>query len=97
MTAQPTSSRQPPALAEPIIVGEFWANRRGKSIRVQLTQIEGVRCVDVRRYQTIAGKLRPTHKGIALAIHKLPSLAAAVARALNKARELGFIKDGAVR
>jgi hypothetical protein len=81
----------PLALGEPIVVAEFWANRSGCAIRVQLVLIEGLRCVDVRRYQNIAGKLQPTHKGIALAIHKLPVLAAAIA----KARELGFIKDGA--
>ena len=73
----------------------FGPTAAGESVRVQLCHIEGVRCIDVRRFQTIAGKLQPTHKGIALAIHKLPALVAAIAKALRKARELGFIKDEA--
>ena len=79
----------------PITVAEFWANRRGESVRVQLCRIEGVRCIDMRRYQTINGRLQPTQKGLALAIHKLPALAAAVAKALRQARELGLIKGEA--
>jgi len=91
----PATPPEPPALGEPITVAEFWANRRGESVRVQVTQIEGVRCIDLRRYQTVSGRLQPTHKGIALAIHKLPLLAAAVTKALHKARELGLVKDEA--
>ena len=83
------------ALPEPVIVCEFWANRRGESVRVRLCSIEGVRCVDLRRYQTTAGKLQPTHKGITLAIHKLPALAAAILKAERKARALGFIRGEA--
>ena len=87
-----TAPRKPAAaLAEPLTVAEFWANRSGESVRVQLSRIEGVCCVDIRRHQTVAGKLQPTAKGIALAIHKLPSLAAAVTKALHKARELNLI------
>ena len=89
------TATEAPDLDAPITVAEFWANRRGESVRVQLTQIEGVRCIDVRRFQTIAGKLQPTHKGLALTIHKLPALAAAVTKALRNARELGLIKDEA--
>jgi Transcriptional Coactivator p15 (PC4) len=91
MTANTTARRPAAALAEAVVVGEFWANRGGESVRVQLCRIEGVRCVDIRRHQTVAGKLQPTHKGIALTIHKLPALAAAIAKALHKARELNLI------
>jgi|HubBroStandDraft_6_1064221.scaffolds.fasta_scaffold263773_3 hypothetical protein len=83
-----------PDLRTPVIVSEFWANRRGESARVQLIQIDGVNCIDVRRYVTDGtGHLRPTPRGIALAIHKLPKLAAAIVKAERKARELGLIKD----
>lgn len=92
MTALDTAIAPAAAIDAPITVAEFWANRRGESVRVQLCHIEGVRCIDLRRYQTIAGKLQPTHKGITLAIHKLPTLAAAIAKAERKARALGFIK-----
>ena len=84
------------ALAEPITVAEFWANRRGVAVRVQLYQFEGIPCIDLRRYYTANdGKLRATPKGIALAVHKLPALAAAIAKAERKARELGLIKGEA--
>jgi Transcriptional Coactivator p15 (PC4) len=83
-----------PKLAEPVIVSEFWANRRGESVRVQLREYEGALIVDVRRHYTAAdGKLRPTSKGIALAIAKLPELASAVAKALTEARARGLVRE----
>ena len=87
MTARPT-------LAEPVIVSEFWANRRGESVRVQLREYEGRALVDVRKHFTAAdGKLQPTHKGISIAVTRLPDLAGALNRAVDKARELGLIAD----
>ena len=72
---KPETARKPsPALAEPIVVGEFWANRRGESVRVQLREFEGHTLIDVRRHFTNGdGKLQATQKGIALAIARLPS------------------------
>ena len=65
-------------IAEPVIVAEFWANRKGESIRVQLRKFEGRAVVDVRRfYTTKEGQLWPTKKGICLAIARLPELAQA--------------------
>jgi Transcriptional Coactivator p15 (PC4) len=81
-------------LTEPIVVAEFWANRRGESIRIQLREFEGVALVDVRKHYTGAeGKLLPTKKGLSLVIRRLPDLAAAITKALEKARELGLIRD----
>jgi Transcriptional Coactivator p15 (PC4) len=83
------------ALSEPVIVAEFWANRRGESVRVQLREFEGHALVDVRRHFTAAdGVLRPTKKGLSLAIPRLPDLAKAINQAVTKARELGLL-DGA--
>jgi len=80
-------------LREPVIVSEFWCNRRGESVRVQLRQFEGVPLLDVRKYYTgAAGKLLPTAKGLALAVRRLPELHAAIGKALAKAHELGLIK-----
>jgi hypothetical protein len=80
-------------LREPIVVGEFWCNRRGEAVRVQLREFEGHALIDVRRHYTAAdGKLAPTKKGLAIAIRHLPALAAAVAKAEQKAREIGLIK-----
>ena len=61
------------ALPEPIVAAEFWANRRGESVRVQLREFEGAALVDVRKHYTGAdGKLQPTKKGLSLAIRGLP-------------------------
>jgi hypothetical protein len=56
-------------LAEPVIVAEFWANRRGESIRVQLSEFKGRALIDVRKYFTAKdGTLKPTKKGFAIAV-----------------------------
>jgi hypothetical protein len=62
---------------------------------VALREYEGTLIIDMRRHYTAAdGKLRPTSKGLALTIAKLPELAAALARAEQRARELGLLGDG---
>ena len=79
-------------LPEPIECAKFWANRRGEAAIVSLREYEGAVVVDVRRFYTAAdGRFAPTKKGIALAIAKLPELAAAINKALAKAVELGLL------
>jgi hypothetical protein len=83
-----------PGLSEPVIVSEFWANRRGETIRVQLREFEGHALIDLRKHFTDeAGKLRATKKGLALVIARLPELATAINQALAKAHALGLIAD----
>jgi hypothetical protein len=87
---------QRPGIPEPVIVSDFWANRRGESVRVQLREFEGRPLIDVRKHFTNGeGKLQATKKGLALAIARLPELAAAINQALAKARTLGLLADGA--
>jgi hypothetical protein len=87
MTARPT-------LPEPVIVSEFWANRSGESVRVQLREYEGRALLDVRKHFTAEnGKLQPTKKGLSIAVARLPDLAIAINRAVDKARELGLIAE----
>jgi hypothetical protein len=79
-------------LREPVLVAEFWCNRRGEAVRVQLREYQGVALVDLRKYYTgREGKLLPTKKGLSIAVRKLPELADAIARTLSKAKELGLI------
>jgi Transcriptional Coactivator p15 (PC4) len=81
-------------LPEPIEISKFWANRRGEAVIVSLREYEGQALVDIRKHYTAAdGTLRPTTKGIALAVRKLPELTLAVAKALKRARELGLLRD----
>lgn len=77
-----------------IMVHEFWANRRGEAVRVQIREYEGRRLIDLRRFFTGKdGKLRPSHKGIALSIKKLPDLAKGINKALSAAHDLGLIDE----
>ena len=86
------------SLAAPLTVAEFWANRKGETLRVTLSEYEGRPICDLRRYYTSAdGKLLPTRKGIALSINRLPDLEAAITKAVSRARDLGLLKDGGNR
>jgi hypothetical protein len=81
-----------PTLPEPIEISKFWANRGGEAVIVRLCELEGQTLIDVRKYYSAAdGTLRPSQKGIALSIHRLPELAVAVGKALMKARQLGLL------
>jgi hypothetical protein len=88
MTARPT-------VDEPIVVAKFYKTRwRNESVRVSLSLYEGHTLIDVRVFRTgVDGIDRPSSKGLALGIRKLPELVAAVTNALKKARELGLIPD----
>jgi len=80
------------ALSEPIIIAQWWRNRRGEAVRVQLSTFEGHNLIDVRTWVTDDGKLVP-RKGFTASVKHLPRLAAALAKAVAKATELGLITD----
>jgi hypothetical protein len=86
----------PPTLAEPVVISKFWKNRRRvESVHVTLSEYEGHPLINVRIYATgTDGIDRPTTKGVAMGIRKLPELAQALAKAETRARELGLL-DGA--
>jgi len=80
-------------IGAPVIVAEFWANRRGESIRVQFYEFEGTTLLDIRKHYTAAdGVLRPTRKGLSVTIRRLPDLAKAIVKAERMAHELGLLK-----
>ena len=87
-------STKPPPLAEPVVIAKFWKNRRrSESVHVTLSEYEGHSLINVRVYATgTDGIDRPTPKGIAMAIAKLPELARAIAKAEAKARELRLLE-----
>lgn len=84
-----------PLIAEPVEIAKFWKNRRrSESVHVTLSQYEGRSLINVRVYSTgTDGIDRPTPKGIAMAVDKLPALAQALAKAESKAREIGLINE----
>jgi hypothetical protein len=88
------SRRRPRTLSAPIEVSKFWTNRKGEAVCVTLSTFEGRNICDLRGYFTDAeGKLRPTKKGLAIVVLRLPELAAAVTKALKLAREHGLLTD----
>jgi hypothetical protein len=64
-------------------IAKFWKNRRrAESVHVTLSEYEGRALINVRVYATGADGIdRPTPKGIAMGIRKLPELARALAKA----------------
>jgi hypothetical protein len=86
--------RRRPVLNEPVIVDKFFKNRRKDVIVVSLKTYEGVNLIDVRQFvPNEAGQDRPTSKGVAIKVQRLPDLAAAINKAVRKAQELGLIDD----
>lgn len=83
------------SLPEPVTVAEWWKNRRGESIRLVLNNYQGCNIFDLRTWYTADGKLKPG-KGFAAEVRHLPRLAAEMATAAAKARELGLIDGGEV-
>jgi hypothetical protein len=82
------------ALNPAVVVSQFWANRQGESIHIQLLEFEGHALIDLRKYFTDKdGKLLPTRKGLSLVVARLPDLAAAINKAVRKATELGLIVE----
>jgi hypothetical protein len=88
MTARPT-------LPGPIQIAKFWKSRNHtEHVRVELTEYEGHPLINVRIWQTGSDGIdRPTVKGIAMAVRKLPELARALVKAETQARGLGLIDE----
>jgi hypothetical protein len=83
-----------PTLDEPVIVHQFWKNRKHDAVVVSLSTFEGRNLVDVRQhYMNKDGKLQPTQKGLAMVVLRLPDLAKAINKALEKATALGLLDD----
>jgi hypothetical protein len=85
--------RRRPRLDEPVIVSREWINRQHDALVVSLSTFNDVNIVDVRKHAMSHGKLVPTSKGIAMKVTRLPDLLKAVAKALDRARELGLIDN----
>jgi hypothetical protein len=81
---------------EPVPICKFWKSPRDRSahVRIEISEYRGHRLVNVRVWETGSDGIdRPSVKGIALSVRKLPELADGINKALDKARELGLIPD----
>ena len=86
---------RPPTLDEPIEVAKFFKTRwRNESVHVRLSEYEGNCLIDIRVWRTgTDGIDRPSTKGLALSVRKLPELARALVLAEAKAIELNLIPN----
>jgi hypothetical protein len=98
----PNISERPPSAqarhhdltTHPIIAAKFWRNRRGEAVFVTLKALEGRPIADVRvHYTDREGKLRPTGKGVAVVMSRLPDLAKAINKAVERAKALGLLPE----
>jgi hypothetical protein len=88
-------SQKPAPLTAPIEIGKFWKNRRrDTAIVVSLGAYEQTNIVNVREHFVGAdGCMRPTTRGIAMSVRRLPELSKALRQALEKARELDLLPE----
>jgi hypothetical protein len=87
-----SSSNKSPRIdlaTRPITRAKFWRNRRGEAVHVRLGEYKGCALVDLRIYKSdVMGIARPTRKGIAIKLSKLPELKAAIDKAYIEANRL---------
>lgn len=81
-------------LKEEVVVGQFFKNRRKEHVRLTLKRFEGRPIADLRQFfVTEGGFSKPTTKGIAVVVARLPDLAAVINRAVKRAVELGLLRE----
>jgi hypothetical protein len=80
-------------LREPVVVSQFWKNRAGDALRIELRPIGEANVVDVRVWRAGSdGIMRPLpDKGVAVIVTKLPELVCGLVAAERRARELGLL------
>jgi Transcriptional Coactivator p15 (PC4) len=79
-------------LDQPVIISEFWKNRGGETVRIQLREYEGAALIDVRvHYIDKDGKLAPTPKGLSCSVRKLPDLVKGLTKAMERAIDIGLL------
>jgi hypothetical protein len=88
-------SQKPAPMAQPIEIAKWWKNRRrDTAIVVSLSSYEGHNLVNVREHFVGRdGCMRPTTKGLAMVVRRLPEFSKAIRQALEKARELNLLSD----
>lgn len=89
-----TNSESSVGLAGPIVIASWPKNSR-ETLQVKLDAFKGQVVVDCRAwYVGKDGELKPGRGGLTVSIKHLPSLAAALVAALDKAKAAGLIQEG---
>jgi hypothetical protein len=93
--APPPDHRSRPTLAEPVIVSRFWKSRRRDiAVVIALGPYKEHNLISVREHVVGSdGIMRPSTRGVSLVVRRLPELAAALDKALAKARELNLLPE----
>jgi hypothetical protein len=91
-------TQKPAPLTETVEIAKISKNRRrDKVIVVSLSAYEETNIVNVREYFVGSdGCMRPTTRGIAMSVRRLPELSRAVRRALETARSLNLLPEEGV-
>jgi hypothetical protein len=86
-------TKRPPPIPEPIEICKFWkSRRRDKVIVIAINPYEEHNLIDVREHVIGSdGIMRPSTRGVALVVRRLPELSAGLCKALKRARELNLI------
>ena len=93
LSGQENIRSRPDQQALPILIAEGDRNAR-EIVRVALGLYNGKHTINVRVWYRDDDEVKPSKSGITLAVKHLPALADAVAKALDRARELGLVDDG---
>jgi hypothetical protein len=85
-----------PTLPEPITIEQWWKNRGGEVVRLELSTYQGQNILNLRTWRANKGDgiMRPG-MGFACSTKHLPKLAAVFAKAVDRAKALGLLDDGA--
>jgi Transcriptional Coactivator p15 (PC4) len=77
-----------------VVIAKFWKSRNRKEhVVVALRKWNDLPLLDVRVFvDDQSGCSRPSKKGVAITIHKLPELISALQRANDRAEEMGWFK-----
>lgn len=87
-------SARKPTLEEPLTIEQWFKNRGGEVVRLELSTFEGHNILNLRTWHTSKtdGIMRPG-KGFACGVKHLPKLVAVFTKATARAVELGLLKD----
>ena len=75
----------------PLTIARFTKNKR-EAVVVALSEYKGVRLIDLRVFAATDEGDKPTPKGLALDVRRLPDLREAITRAEAEARALGMLR-----
>jgi Transcriptional Coactivator p15 (PC4) len=85
-------SARRPELTDPVVVDQWWVNRRHDAMVTKLQSYLGHNLIDLRKHvMGRDGVLKPTSKGITVKVGRLRDLQRAIELAIKKAEALGLI------